>query len=197
MTPQRLSDFLPLAVKSLTQPRIGLRAVLSIHSQRSDLINAGWLVIILNLILTTSLTLLGPLPPEGTPTVPFKTSAIMQVLSLFGGAFFVYRVGRWFGGTGSFDESLKLVIWVNFILFLIQVPIVAMSFVGPGATTLIMMLVLIVAMTQLTATIMELHGFTEVVPVLFGILGSSIAFGIVLLIVLGLLGVNLPTETPV
>jgi hypothetical protein len=41
---------------------------------------------------------------------------------------------------------------------------------------------------------MELHGFTEVLPVLFGILGSSIAFGIALLFALGLLGVNLPTN---
>jgi hypothetical protein len=194
MTPQRISDFFPLALQSLTQPRVGLRTILSIPSQRSDLINAGWLVIILNLILTASLTLFGPIPPETPSTVPLATSAIMQALSLFGGAFIVHRVGAFFGGTGNFDGSLKLIIWVNFILFLMQLPILLFSFLGQEIVALAMILVLVIAITQLTATIMELHGFTEVLPVLFGILGSSIAFGIALLFALGLLGVNLPTN---
>ena len=194
MTPQRLSDFFPLALQSLTQPRVGLRIILSIPSQRSDLINAGWLVIILNLILTASLTLFGPIPPETPSTVPLATSAIMQALSLFGGAFIVHRVGAFFGGTGNFDGSLKLIIWVNFILFLMQLPILLFSFLGQEIVALAMILVLVVAITQLTATIIELHDFTEVLPVLFGILGSSVVFGIALLFVLGLLGVNLPTN---
>ena len=194
MTPQRISDFFPLALQSLTQPRVGLRTILSVPSQRSDLINAGWLVIILNLILTASLTLFGPIPPETPSTVPLATSAIMQALSLFGGAFIVHRVGAFFGGTGNFDGSLKLIIWVNFILLLMQLPILLFSFLGQEIVALAMILVLVVAITQLTATIMELHGFTEVLPVLFGILGSSIAFGIALLFALGLLGVNLPTN---
>ena len=194
MTPQRISDFFPLALQSLTQPRVGLRTILSIPSQLSDLINAGWLVIILNLILTASLTLFGPIPPETPSTVPLATSAIMQALSLFGGAFIVHRVGAFFGGTGNFDGSLKLIIWVNFILLLMQLPILLFSFLGQEIVALAMILVLVIAITQLTATIMELHGFTEVLPVLFGILGSSIAFGIALLFALGLLGVNLPTN---
>ena len=194
MTPQRLSDFFPLALQSLTQPRVGLRTILSIQSQRSDLINAGWLVIILNLILTASLTLFGPIPPESPSTVPLATSAIMQALSLFGGAFIVHRVGGFFGGIGNFDGSLKLIIWVNFILLLMQLPILLFSFLGQEIVALAMILVLVVAITQLTATIMELHDFTEVLPVLFGILGSSIAFGIALLFALGLLDVNLPTN---
>ncbi len=197
MTPQRLSDFLPLAVQSLTQPRVGLRTVLSIPATRSDVINAAWLVIICNLILTTVLTLVGPTPPEGTPTVPLTTSTIMQALSLFGGAVIVHRVGGMFGGVGSFDDSLKLVVWVNFILFLTQMPILLVSFAGQEIVALAMMLVVIVAMTQLTATIMELHGFTEVFPVLIGIIGSMILFGIVLLVLLGMLGVTLPTEPAV
>ena len=194
MTPRRLSDLFPLALQSLTQPRVGLRTILSIPSQRSDLINAGWLVIILNLILTAALTLFGPIPPESPSTVPLATSAIMQALSLFGGALIVHRVGEFFGGTGNFDGSLKLIIWVNFILFLMQLPILLFSFLGQEIVALAMILVLVVAITQLTATIMELHDFTEVLPVLFGILGSSIIFGIALLFVLGLLGVNLPTN---
>ena len=194
MTPLRLSDFFPLALQSLTQPRVGLRTILSIPSQRSDLINAGWLVIILNLILTASLTLFGPIPPETPSTVPLATSAIMQALSLFGGAFIVHRVGAFFGGTGNFDGSLKLIIWVNFILFLMQLPILLFSFLGQEIVALAMILVLVVAIIQLTATIMELHDFTEVLPVLFGILGSSVVFGIARLFVLGLLGVNLPTN---
>ena len=194
MTPQRLSDFFPLALQSLTKPRVGLRTILSIQSQRSDLINAGWLVIILNLILTAFLTLFGPIPPESPSTVPLATSAIMQALSLFGGAFIIHRVGGFFGGTGNFDGSLKLIIWVNFILFLMQLPILLFSFLGQEIVALAMMLVLVIAITQLTATIMELHDFTEVLPVLFGILGCSVVFGIALLFVLGLLGVNSPTN---
>lgn len=197
MTPQRLFDFLPLAVQSLTQPRVGLRTILSIPATRTDVINAAWLVIVCNLFLTTTLMLVGPTPPEGTPSVSLTTSAIMQALSLFGGAFIVHRVGGMFGGTGNFDDSLRLVVWVNFILFLMQMPLLVLSLGGQEIIAIGMMLVVIVAMTQLTATIMELHGFTEVFPVLLGIIGSMILFGIVLLVLLGMLGVNLPTEPAV
>lgn len=196
MTPQRLFEFLPLAIQSLMHPRVGLRTILAIPTTHTDVINAAWLVIVLNLIFTTALSAFGPPPVEGAPpAMPVTTSAIMLALTLFGGAFLVHRVGGMFGGTGSFDDSLKMVVWVNFILFVMQLPIPFAMGLGPETAALVMMLVVIIAMVQITAQVMELHGFTEVFPVLLGIIGTQMLFGIVLLIVLGLLGVTIPIET--
>jgi hypothetical protein len=141
--------------------------------------------------------LVGPPPPEGAPeAVPITTSAIIQALSLFGGAFLAYQVGKLFNGVGSFDESLKMIIWINFILLLLQIPMLFVAIISPQVLALAMMAVMVVAMTQLTAQVMELHGFTQVFPVLIGIIGTMIGFGIILLIVLGILGVSLPLEPP-
>lgn len=195
MTPQRLFDFLPLAVQSLTQPRVGLRTILAIPTQRVDVINAAWLVIVLNLIISAAFTVFGPTPtgPEQA-VVPITTSAIMLAMTMFGGGILVYVVGKKFGGTGSFDDSMKMVVWVNFILLLMQIPVPFAAAMGPEITGLVLILVVIVAMVQMTAQVMELHGFSQVFPVILGIIGTQFAFGIVLLIVLGLLGVSVPIE---
>ena len=195
MTPQRLIDFVPLALQSLTQPKVGLRTILAIPTTRTDVINAAWLVIVFNLMFSSAFNAFGPTPSEGAQqAVPLTTSAIMLALTMFGGAYLAYRVGKMFGGTGSLDDSLKMIVWINFILFLTQLPIPFAAVAGPEVVGLVMMLVLIVAMVQITAQVMELHGFTQAFPVLIGIIATQMAFGIVLLVILGILGVSLPIE---
>ena len=196
MTPQRLFDFLPLAVQSLTQPRVTLRQILAIPFNRSEIILAAWLVIVLNLAFSTLFEILAPVPDGGTATVvPLGTSVVVLALTMFGGAFVMYRVGRAFGGTGSFDDSLKTIIWLNFVVLLVQIAIPIVSLLSAEASGLVILLVFVIAMVQITALVMELHGFTKVMPVLLGIIGAQLVFGALLLVVLGMMGVTVPMES--
>ena len=195
MTPQRLSDFLPLAVQSLIQPRVGLRTILDIPAARVDIIRAAWLVIVLNLIFSKALTLFGPATLSETQSdVPLSSSVILLMITMFGSAFILHRVGNLFGGEGDFDSSLKTVVWLNFMLLLMQLPMPFFAVAGPEVAGLVILLVLLVAMTQIVAQTMELHGFTQVFPVILGILGVQFVFGMVLLILLSILGIQFPIE---
>ncbi len=196
MTPQRLIDFVPLAIQSLTQPRATLRQILAIPANRNEIVLAGWFVIVLNLMFSLLAGLL--IYPEAVAqaeSLPLGSSVVMLALTLFGGAFLMYRVGRAFGGTGDFDSSLKTVIWLNFILFLVQIPVPFATLHSAETSGLVMLLVLVVAMIQITAQVMELHGFTKVMPVLLGIIGVQLALGFVMLVVFSIMGATLPMQT--
>jgi hypothetical protein len=195
MTLQRLSDFLPLAVQSLTQPRVTLRRVLSIPATRSDLLTAGWLVIVFSLLFSAIIAIILPQSETGTAQQPtFAAGVIIAALSLFGGAFVLHRVGRYFGGKGTFDQSLTTIIWLNFILMFLQIPVPFAATQSREIFGLVMMLVVIVGMVQSTAQVMELHGFTKVIPVLLAIVGAQFVFGVLIIILLSLMGITLPTE---
>lgn len=194
MTPRRPFDFFPLAIQSLTQPRLGLRTVLGIPANLTDTINAAWLVIVINLLLSVAFSLFGLVPaPEGTEATPLSTSALLAAFSMFGGAVLVHRVGGLFGGIATFETSLKMVVWTNFVLLVVQLPMPFLAGVGPDALMLGMFLVMIVAMVQITAQVMEIHGFTEVFPVLIGVFLSLLALGIVALTFLAATGAQIPT----
>lgn len=195
MTPQRLIDFLPLAIQSLTQPRATLRQILAIPAQRNELILAAWLVIVLNLMFSLLAGLL--IYPEAVgeaESLPLGSSVFMLALTLFGGAFLMFRIGRAFGGTGDFDNSLKTVIWLNFVLLIVQIPVPFATLHSAETSGLVMLLVLIIAMIQITAQVMELHGFTKVMPVLLGIIGVQLALGVVMLVLFSMMGATFPMQ---
>lgn len=196
MTPQRLFDFLPLAVQSLTQPKVTLRHILAISLNRSEIVLTAWLVIVLNLVFSTLFAILAPVADNAQTTeMPLGTSVVMLAITMFGGAFVMYRIGRAFGGKGNFDDSLKTIVWLNFVLLLVQIPIPIASAHSAEMTGLVILLVMVIAMVQITAQVMELHGFTKVMPVLLGIIGVQLVFGALLLVVFSMMGATVPMES--
>ena len=197
MTPTRLSDFIPMALQSLTQPKVTLRRVLNIPVARPDLVTAGWLVIVLSLFISQFLSLV--LQTE-TSDLPEQTLAmagiILAVIGVFGGAILLHRVGLTFGGNSNFDDSLKTVVWLNFVILLIQIPIPFANAHSAETFSLVTTAAVVLTVLQITAMVMELHGFTKVMPVLLGVIGAQFLFGLITIIVFQFMGIPIIPMQP-
>ena len=178
MNPTRLSDFFPLALQSLTQPKVTLRKVLNIPVARPDLVTAGWLVIVLGLLLSQFMSLVLQTEPSAASELNVMVAGVvLAVIGIFGGAILLHRVGISFNGNTNFDDCLKTVIWLNFVILLLQIPIPLSNAHSAETFSLVTLAVVTLTMLQITAMVMELHGFTKVMPVLLGVIGAQFLFG--------------------
>lgn len=188
-----LGAFLPLAGQAVTAPRVAFRQVLDTPADRPLIIRFAMLVILFNLILGLLADVLMP-PPDGAVTISTMAAFIMHMASIFGGAGMMFAVGRVFQGRGSLDGALKAVTWFSFVMLIAQGFFLAALLIVPGAAAaLVLLLLFIFSMIQLCGVTMELHGFENPILVVFGIIGAAIIFGFFMLILLALLGVELPT----
>ena len=183
----RLADLLSL---TLRDPRRGFRAVLSLGIP----LPARTAGLLLMSVASTVVSHLGflMLPATDDPIAQFLTAspfrtALVQWLLLSVTAWLIYRVGRARGGTGSLPDALLLVVWLQVPMLGVQViQLLAFAMVQPLAG-LISMAGLVLFLWLLTSFIAELHGFASRGAVLAGILITSFAVGVVLVIVLSLL----------
>lgn len=192
----RMGAFLPLAGTAVTAPRTALREVLRIPAGRPEIAGFAALVIVLNLMMGIGADIVLP-APEGAEPISLFVAAIIHAVSLFGGAVVLNLAGMMFRGGGDFDACLKTFAWFYFVMLLAQGAfLVVLLFLPPAMAGLALLLLLVFSMVQLTASVMEVHGFTRPFLVVLGILGASVLFGFVMLVVLTVLGVELPAPTP-
>jgi cysteine desulfurase/selenocysteine lyase len=100
----------------------------------------------------------------------------------------VHRIGVFFGGTGSFEESALLVIWLQFILICVQVIQIATLFVLPPLAGLITIIAIALYLWLLVNFIAVLHGFTSLGMVFVTTLLSAFALLFVFSLILAVLG---------
>jgi hypothetical protein len=97
---------------------------------------------------------------------------------------------RFFGGTGSFEESALLVIWLQFILICVQVIQIATLFVLPPLAGLITIIAIALYLWLLVNFIAVLHGFTSLGMVFVATLLSAFALLFVFSLILSVLGLG-------
>jgi hypothetical protein len=121
---------------------------------------------------------------EGPGMTPLGV-ALVQAISilLLGGVATVG--GRVFGGTGRFPEALLLAVWLEFILILLQVVQLVVMIVFPFSSVLIGILGMVLFLWLLTNFVAELHGFSSLPRVFFGIVAGFVIVGFVLVSVAG------------
>lgn len=100
-------------------------------------------------------------------------------LSQFGlmvlGAFLMWRVGRMFGGKGSFAQSLALVAWLEVVLILLQLAEVVVLLVLPILALPVGLASVFAFFYLLTHFTAALNGFGSLTRTFFAILGTAIA----------------------
>ncbi|PVH27944.1 YIP1 family protein [Pararhodobacter oceanensis] len=159
------STLLALARLSVVDPEAGGRAVIAVNPPlvvRWMLLSAAILVSVLLFYAVPFMS--GQLemmpPPVGFAAAQFGLNVLVVGL--------VAYVGRGFGGTGSFDDALWLMAWlqaVTVVLFVLQlVAILAL----PGLNVLVTLFSIIISLWMLTGFICALHGFRSRAMVLVG-----------------------------
>lgn len=195
--PSDLRSLLRAVRDTMTAPRDGARAALSVDLPR----NALWLmfsiVVVISMVLAQLVTIVMPLPEGLTPEeasllVSPVTLGLVQAMLLFLVTHAIHKIGRIFGGQGDFDGALAVMIWLQFIFICLQVIQLAFIFVMlPAIADIIGILAFALFFWLLANFIAELHGFRSTGQVFVMIIVTMIALAFALTLVFTILGFSL------
>ena len=189
--------------ETFRDPREAARTIMGLDLPATVLWQALFLVVVLS-VLTAQVTGLMTgaysgggaemlLPGFlGSPlTMGFVQGALLVVM-----VFAVYWIGRSFGGWGSFEASIALVTWLQFLLVCLQVGQAVASLILPPLAGLIGLAGVVIFFWLLTVFVCELHGFQSSGMVFVTILVSMLAIIFALSLVLAIIGVVFVGEVP-
>ncbi|MES2551154.1 MAG: YIP1 family protein [Pseudomonadota bacterium] len=114
-------------------------------------------------------------------------ATIFQWLFLSVSVVLIHRVGRAFGGTGSFADALLIVVWLQVIMLGFQVLQLAVAPLAPAFSGLIGLVSFMIYLWLLTVFIAELHGFVARGLVFLAMVITGVAAGFLLVVLLILL----------
>ncbi|MBT8457368.1 MAG: YIP1 family protein [Rhodobacteraceae bacterium] len=193
-----LNQLLAMVGRSIQNPREGAAEVLSLGIPREALWLILLIVVVLSVVLAQLTTILvggggGPMF-DGLLASPLVTGGIQLALLVIMIAA-VFFVGRAFGGTGSFEESMLLMSWLQFIMVCIQVVQTLAMLIMPPLAGLIGIAALVLFFWLMTNFVAVLHGFRSLGQVFVMIIVSGFAIAFFASIVLTILGVGMPMPT--
>lgn len=92
----------------------------------------------------------------------------------------IFRVGRAFGGRGSFSDALLIVVWLQVIMLAFQVMQLVLAPLFPDLAGLIGLISFVVYFWLMTHFIAVLHGFASRGLVFLGMVLTALAVGLLL-----------------
>lgn len=191
-----LGNLVRLARDTISNPREGATTVLSFAPSRQALWLMFALVVVVSMMLGEIVALLAPPPAEGPMTDPFTRSPMLLGLVQAGFLFImihlIYRVGAFFGGTGRFEETALLVIWLQFIFACVQIVQIIAMLVIPPLAVFITLLAIALFFWLLVNFIAVLHGFTSLWAVFFMTFLAGFGALTLLSMILSALGLAVP-----
>lgn len=183
-----------MALQTVPEPRKIAREVQALRYPRVVL----WQVLALLLVAATFLdviaSILFPIDPATMGTLladPLLTGiaqASFSVLTVFG----IYWIGRALGGTGSFDAALLTIIWLQFVLLIVELGVLFLGTFAPGLALVLWLGGLIMTFWILSHFIAEMHGFRSAGAVFAGILLVLLVLAMVMSMVFALIGLGVP-----
>lgn len=179
-----LSDrLIQLARLTLEDPRAATRALLA-EGVPMPARTAGLLLVAVVSALLASLQLgLNPQPMDPVSAFmlasPFR-AAVVQWAFLALSVLLIHRVGRAFGGRGSFADSLLVVVWLQVLMLVVQALQLVTGILIPPLGGLIGLAGLVLFLWLMTCFIAELHGFASRGKVFLGMVVTAFAAGMVL-----------------
>ncbi|WP_309665140.1 Yip1 family protein [Tabrizicola sp.] len=185
--PHLIDTLVGLARLSLQDPRKGARALLDMDVPLPARSAGLFLMAVASAILMHLGAML--LPPTDDAVANFVTgspirSAIMQFVVLAVSVVLIHRIGRFQGGTGTFDDSMLIVVWLQVLMLMLQVVQLVALAVSPPLAGIINLAGLVLFFWLITSFIAELHGFTSRRAVFVGIVITMFAVAFVLVFVM-------------
>lgn len=183
---------LSLAQLTLQNPRLAARELLT-EGVPMRARTGGLLLVAVVSALLASLQV-GTRPQDLDPLSAFMLAspfraAVVQWLFLALSVVLIHRVGRAFGGRGSFPDALLIVVWLQVLTLVLQVLQLVATFVAPPLAGVIGLGGFVLFLWLMTAFIAELHGFASrglvFVGMVLSALGAGLVLGFVLILFLG------------
>lgn len=190
-----LSDLMRLAFESVRAPREGARQVQTVDLPRGARWQALIAVVIVSVLLSQATAFLAPAGSDilmGAMLANPIGATIVQLCLMVIMVFSVFWIGRAMGGHGSFDDTILLIAWMQFIMVGLQLVQTAALVLIPPLASLIGVLGLGLFFWLLTNFVAELHGFRSLFQVFLMIILSIIGIAFVLSLVLSIIGIAVP-----
>ena len=180
---------------SLSRPRAAMRVVLDFGMPAAIL----WQVLVLIAVLG-DLVVWGGLAVTAEGRALLASNALpgpivlgaLQLGLLAAMAFGIDRIGRAFGGRGGFAGAVAVVVWLQIVMFALQLGQLVLYLLAPPVADLLGLALFAVMFWLLANFIAELHGFRRIGTVFAGVVLTLIAAVILLSILLFALGVTVP-----
>ena len=185
-----LEQTLALARLTLRDPQRAARILMQNQLGRPVLIEAAVLVVTLEVLAAFIGQWINPVPQSGFAASMFSSPlllTIMQIAVLYLTVLAVFLIGRIFGGTGLFDQTLQLMLWLQLLTLAVEVAEIPLFLILGNAQSLIGLITLATAIfaTWLTVNfIAVLHGFSSLLKVFAGLMGTSIILAFLLMVFL-------------
>jgi hypothetical protein len=187
----KLKDLGQMLRLTLTDPGLVARQILSLRlTEVEGLMALAACAAILTLLTALVQAVLGPVDNPMMQVVLERP--VLLALSQFGvtvaGAWLMYRLGRAFGGTGSFAGALALVAWLEFVQIVLQAIEIVAIMVIPLVAVLVGLASIFAYFYLLTHFTAALNGFKSLGKVFLAVclagLALVIAFSFLLILVI-------------
>jgi hypothetical protein len=186
-----------LVSESLVSPRRAARSVIDLGLSRDLLVQAAAAVTALGVVLGFLAVFLGTGDIDQV-SAAIVTNPLLGAALQFGIvlliAFMTARIGALFGGTGTLDGALAIVVLLNSMMLLIQLVQLAAMLLVPPLATFVAVATIVWAFWAFSSFVAELHGFQNVAFVLGGVFLSMIVLFFGLAMILAILGFTPPQE---
>lgn len=192
-----LGTLLNLVLESIRNPREGAATVLNFAPSRDVLLQLLALVVVLSVLFgQAGVVILGGGLSDGALTGPIALSPLTAAFVQFGLLVMlvisIHSIGRAFGGTGSFEETLLLVTWLQFVLLCLQLVQLLALILMPPLGGLIGLISIGIFLWLLVNFVAVIHNFRSLGLVFAGVLISAFAIVFALSLILSMLGLAVP-----
>lgn len=187
----RFADLPGMIMESIRDPQESATKLMSTAPPREAL----WTALALVAVLSTLLSQFGFMLSGGSeaamgvldsgPLIMAFIGAFFIVLTVF----LVFWIGRACGGTGSFEETLLLIVWLQVIFVAVQIAQMVLALVAPFMTLMVVVASVGLFFYLLTHFIVALHGFRSAGMVFAGIVISAFGVLFVVGLVMAMLGI--------
>lgn len=193
-----MRSILTLVLETIRKPKVGADVILAQRFQRGVLWQLLALVTVLSVLAAQiTILLLGPGSGEllgGQLLENPLLATLIQAVLLLTLVYAAFAIGRTFGGQGAFDDVLALVIWLQFILLVIQMVQTFALIVFPALGVLIAFASVVLFGWLLVNFVAHVHGFQSLAHVFVGILVSAFAIIFLFSLLLAMLGIAVPVS---
>lgn len=188
-------QMLRLCWQGLTTPREGANAVLALGVPRAALLPlAGLVAVAVAMLMTVQGAMLGPaeIAVGDDRVAPIRVEPLFLAFVVFvfvvGYAWALAALGRRMGGTGTFEESLVLGIFLQMIMVGFQVAELAALVVLPPLAGLVAVAGFFIGLWLNLQFVDVLHGFGSLLKSFLLMLAVSAAIAVGLMLVVTLIG---------
>ncbi len=181
-----------MALQSIAEPRKIAGELFAIGLPRPVLWQMLALMLVIGAAIGVASSILFPVAPELQSSIFAQplTVALLEGAVAVISVFMIYVIGQRLGGTGTFEAAQMTIIWLNFVLLIIQAGVFVLSLFAPGLAAMLWVAGGVAGFRILSCFVAEAHGFVSAARVFWAILLISFVLVAILSVFLALFGVG-------